>query len=156
MRSMKVELYNNKWLWGKGITIPTSSTIIDKPSSTFDHAAFAKHPDTTYPRTQDLHTALDTTPDTIKSNPITRITPLRQHTPSPTDSFINDLRASSNKLFFIAYTPSGTITRTWYLVQVDLEATASLHPLPNSEEYYCRFLARHPADSKKCNDNSRW
>ena len=110
MRSMKVELYNDKWLQGKGAITPTSSTIIDKPSSVFDHAAFAKHPDTSYPRTHDLHIASDTTPDTIENNPITKITPLRQHSSPPTDSFTNDLRTSSDNLFFIAYTPSSTMT----------------------------------------------
>ena len=54
MRYMEVELYNDKWLQGKGTITHTSSTIIDNPSSAFDYAAFVKHPDTSYPRIQDL------------------------------------------------------------------------------------------------------
>ena len=47
--------------------------------------------------------------------------------------------------------------RKWYLVQVDIEASASLrHDYAEAGVYYCSFLAKHPADKKMSDEHSRW
>ena len=41
----------------------------------------------------------------------------------------------------------------WYLVQIDLESTATLNPhWRTTGRYYCVFLARHPADKDKSDE----
>ena len=47
--------------------------------------------------------------------------------------------------------------RQWYLVQVNLTATATLHTSHHENgHYYCEFLAKHPEDSDKSDADSRW
>ena len=49
------------------------------------------------------------------------------------------------------------MTKSWYLVQADLEATASIITSTTcTGEYYCTFLAKHPSDTKLSDDCSRW
>ena len=73
------------------------------------------------------------------------------------DTFTPKLLQTKNKLWFVQYTPGGTIDRRWYLVQVDLEALAALYnDFTESVSYYCYFLAKHPSDAGKSDDFSRW
>jgi len=51
-RSIKIELYNNKYLREKSKNTPTYFKINDKPSSLLDHIAFHPHPYTSYPSTR--------------------------------------------------------------------------------------------------------
>ena len=57
---------------------------------------------------------------------------------------------SKNKLFFISYTPVGTLKYRWYLVQLDIESMEELkHVFQPNNEYYCVFIAKKPTDRKK-------
>ena len=63
----------------------------------------------------------------------------------------------SDALFFIHYTPAGTMLRKWYLVQIDMASTLKMNPAyATNGEYWCVFLARHSADKKKSDEFSRW
>ena len=65
----------------------------------------------------------------------------------------NAIITSSNKLFFIKYTPSGTIRPRWYLVQIDRVSTAELNPAwKETGRYFCVFLTRHPTDKDKSDE----
>ena len=47
--------------------------------------------------------------------------------------------------------------RQWYLVKIDLEASArSCAAFATTRVYYCLFLAKHPADMDKSDEYSRW
>jgi len=122
---MKIELYSEKYLREKRRNTPTYSKIKDKPSSLVDHLAFNPHPDTSYPSIGEMHQEYNTTPDTVESVPSVKLLPTDHHSsPSPTH-LKDEIIKSTNRLFFIAYTPSGTMTSCWYLVQATVKATAS-------------------------------
>ena len=45
----------------------------------------------------------------------------------------------------------------WYLIQIDLASSASLHSdYVVRSLYYCVFLAKHPGDSRLSDEFSRW
>ena len=59
----------------------------------------------------------------------------------------------SDALFFIQYTPEGTMWRRWYLIQVDMESTLRANKdYATNQKYWCIFLARHPDDVKKSDE----
>lgn len=63
----------------------------------------------------------------------------------------------SDQLFFIQFTPEGTLRRRWYLVQIDIPSTMQVNPYYLSNNlYWCIFLARHPADIKTGDRFCRW
>ena len=63
----------------------------------------------------------------------------------------------SNQLFFIQYTPEGTLRRRWYLIQVDMESTLEVNPdFASNGLFWCVFLARHPSDHKRSDEYCRW
>jgi len=64
-RSMKIELYNDKYLREKGKNTPTYSKINDKSSSLVGHIAFHPHPDISYSLTREMYRESNTTPDTV-------------------------------------------------------------------------------------------
>ena len=45
-----------------------------------------------------------------------------------TDTLHASISESTDKLFFISYTPAGTMRRSWYLIQADMNASLSLRP----------------------------
>jgi len=139
---MKIELYNEKWLQEKGKNTPISSAIIDKPSSDLDHIVFQPHPDTSYPSTREMHQNSGTSPDNVESKSSIRPAPIKDDiAPFPCNLRDNIIK-NIDRLFFIAYTPSGTMTKRWHLVQADLKATApTLLPDVLGCLYYCTFLA---------------
>ena len=59
-KSMKIELYNDKWLSMPNTSTPTYSTIVNQPSSELDNLAFLPHPDTQCTSTSDLHFETET------------------------------------------------------------------------------------------------
>jgi len=104
-----------------------------------------------------MHQASNTQPDTVKSAPLIGDNPNNYVSPPLPSSIHARITTSNDQLFFIAYTPSGTMTKRWYLVQMDLEATASIvKPTLCEGEYYCTFLAKHPSNTKLSDDCSRW
>jgi hypothetical protein len=67
--------------------------------------------------------------------------------------------ASTDRLFFISFTPTGTMRPRWFLVQVDLAQTlldpSSLDYL-SSGRYYCHFFGKHPDDVAQPDPSSRF
>lgn len=71
--------------------------------------------------------------------------------PTPTTADFSDM------LFFVQYTPEGTLRPRWYLVQVDMESTLEVNPgYATNNVCWCVFLARHPDDHKKSDELCRW
>ena len=52
---------------------------------------------------------------------------LEQPSPEPPQTLAEQVLASRDRLFFIQYTPAGTMRQRWYLVQIDLQATEELN-----------------------------
>ena len=74
-------------------------------------------------------------------------------------SLADAIQHSVDRLFFVRYTPYGTLRSHWYLVTVDLQQTAAEIRCGNPHEtgrYYVHFLARHPADSDETDPQARW
>ena len=59
-KSMKIELYNDKWLSVSNMSTLTHSTIVNQPSFELDNLVFLPHPDTRFPSTFDLHVETQT------------------------------------------------------------------------------------------------
>ena len=77
-------------------------------------------------------------------------------------SIISDLPLALNpvlndSLFFVQFTPAGTMLRRWYLIQIDLASTNEMNPdyLSNGE-YWCVFLDWHSSDKRNSDEFSRW
>ena len=64
----------------------------------------------------------------------------------------NAVNASTGKLFFVQYTPAGTIRPPWYLIQIDTISTAELPQWEETGRYFCVFLARHPTDKNRSDE----
>ena len=144
---MRVELYNDKWLQSSGTTIPTRSLHVNLPSSELDTIAFTP---STIPTVDDLLVDGDVPPPIeLLSDPL----------PPLLDSadLHESIIRSKNRLFFIKYTPAGTMLHRWYLIQIDLASSASLHSdYAVRSLYYCVFLAKHPGDCRLSDEFSRW
>ena len=68
---------------------------------------------------------------------------------------VSQITKSNSKLFFIKFTPDGTLREMWYLIQIDMEATKSLNAtFADNGQYFGIFLAKHPGDSKKSDEFS--
>ena len=64
---------------------------------------------------------------------------------------------SKDTLLFTSYTPEDTMMRKWFLIQADLNSSASLHSnFAIHNLYYCIFLARHPGDKALSDEFSQW
>ena len=107
-----------------------------------DALAFKPHTVTSIPTIVELHSG----PRSITHN---------RHTIEPNDIASNSTSLhisiidSTDKLFFISYTPSGTMMRRWFIIQVDIDASKSLEPdFVATGIYYCVFLAKHPGNKK--------
>ena len=75
----------------------------------------------------------------------------------PTPAILSHSLLNSDGLFFIRYTPEGTLKSRWFLVQINHEETQVLNMNPRKTgDYYVTFLSRHTSDLHLCDDNSRW
>ena len=55
-----------------------------------------------------------------------------------------------NKLFFIQYTPDGTMQRRWYPIQINTPSTKEINPNYLQDHiFWCLLLAKHLQDSNK-------
>ena len=75
-------------------------------------------------------------------------------------SLLSAIEDSTDRLFFVQYTPPEALRARWYLVAVDLPLT--LDPDTNcgnpaiTGRYYVHFYARHPNDSDLSDPSARW
>ena len=69
-----------------------------------------------------------------------------------TSSFDNILSESKDKLFFIKYTPVGTLRTRWFLVQVEDDQSDVM----GKNLTFCSFFQRHPKDDGKGDNSARW
>ena len=148
-KPLGIELYNEVHFHPK--PPKTTSLTVNKPCCKVDEQAFASHS----PLIQDLNSN-----NTEEENANLHVTPTEQlHEPTTFSplSLHTEIDNSRDKLFFVKYLPEGTMRQRWYLVQIDLESTATLNPhWRTTGRYYCVFLARHPADKDKSDEFSRW
>jgi len=147
LKPIRVQLYNDKWLQSSGTNIPTSSPRINLPSSELDAITFTP---STIPTVDDLLVDGDIPPNReLISDPL----------PPLLDSadLHESIIRSNSRLFFIKYTPAGTMLHRWYLIQIDLASSVSSHSdYAVRSLYYCVFLAKHPGDSRLSDEFSRW
>jgi len=67
------------------------------------------------------------------------------------------IQVSMDRLFFIKFTPDRTMRARWYLVQIDMQATAETNPAFCTDgKYWCVLVAKHPADKLKSDEFSQW
>ena len=143
-RTLNIELYNDTYF-------PTNSKHIinpslDKPTCSLDKLAFLEH---------------SLPPDMPSSDTLFKESKLPC---PPIESVVNTILDESpvgldmsDKLFFIEYTPEGTLQRRWYLVQVDIQSTCEVNPdYATNNLYWCVFLARHPDDKNRSDEYCRW
>lgn len=80
-----------------------------------------------------------------------------QDTPLHIPTLHLTITQSKDKLCFISYTPTGTMLRRWFLVQLCLNATSTIKPdYLTTGQYYAYFLAKHKDDAQLSDENSRW
>ena len=145
-KPLNIELYNSTYFHPR--PPKTTSKHVNKPSTTIDEAAFTPH---ATPSITSLHQATNTQP------PIPEEDDDDDRTTTEPTSIHSDIDASTDKLFFIKYRHDGTLRQRWYLIQVDMIATEEILPDHKSTGiYYCGFLARHPNDTGKSDEFSRW
>ena len=118
----------------------------DQPSCQLDTAAFQVHDvRNRIPAADKLFYESDLPSPTVEETTNSVLNP------------ISDPVNFSNKLFFVQYTPEGTLRARWYLIQVDMESTLEVNPHYATDSlYWCVFLARHPDDNKKSDELCRW
>ena len=146
LKPMRVELYNDKWLQSPANPIPTRSTHVDLPSSELDAIAFTP----SIPTVDKLHINGDIPP--VIEHTTERLPPLVDAA-----DLHESITRSKDKLFFINYTPAGTMMHRWFLIQVDMESSATLQPdYAITSTYYCIFLAKHSSDKRLSDEFSRW
>jgi len=68
-------------------------------------------------------------------------------------AFQQDLQLSTDKLFFIQFTPTNTLRPKWYLVQVQMDQH-SAGDAPGT--YFCTFFQKHIRDLQLPDNMSRW
>ena len=135
-KTLRIELYNNKWLQSKGSIIPTLSSTIDQASSAYDAVAFTPHDHissntkqtsestATLPCTSPNHAHSTTgisdvdmerpssnSDDAITAIPRSMATESHQDTLLHIPTLHSTITQSKDKLCFISYTPTGTMLR---------------------------------------------
>ena len=126
MKSLKIELYNNKLLNGNSSNHALStSPHVDQPSNAVNHLALRPRTVTPYPSTTKLHQSaskalsdhdtLDHVGSMDTSARQSTSTSKEHPAPSPPSS-ISLISESSDKIFFIHYTPKGSMQQHWYLM----------------------------------------
>ena len=136
----------------------TISTTENQPSSRIDEAAFQVHnPITLPPSTDSAHDTLPTAAKDQLDNTSIPIETLLEPAQMNHTELQEAIEQSKDKLFFVQFTPAGTMRQRWYLVQIDMIATKELNPQWHSNSrYFCIFLARHPSDNSKSDEFARW
>ena len=86
----------------------------NKTSIHIDNLIFQPQ-DTKIPTVKKLQNHTDTTPYGINTTTIIGV-PLNPNAPT----FFLQISNSTDKLFFILYTPANTLSRRWYLAQADI------------------------------------
>ena len=123
-KPLQIELYNDQYF-------PTNSKHIskpshDQPSCMLDRSSFITHNDPSMaPSTSSLFQESNLPPPTVESIDIT--------IPNLPLLPVQDL---TDALFFIHYTPAGTLLRKWYLVQIDMESTMRMNPTYSTNGSY--------------------
>ena len=137
-QALKIELYNNTFLPSnsKHIIIPS----LNQPSCALDIPMFTEH---------------TLSPIILSAASLFKYS--NAHIPAVecVNMAVDDPNLRTNDdlydaLFFIQYTPEGTIRCRWYLIQVDMESTLRVNKdYATNRKYWCIFLAWHPDDTKK-------
>lgn len=154
-KPLGIEMYNEVHFHPKP---PNTTNLTENlPSTNIDIEAFKSH---THTIPQLPVTSTTTIPSTSNDKQLDWQAPIEPLTESPAMHYIdlrNSIVISTDKLFFVKYTPAGTMRPRWYLVQVDLVSTAELNPnWKETGKYFCVFLARHPTDKDKSDEFARW
>lgn len=153
-KPLGIEMYNEMHFHPK--PPKTTSTTADLPSDAIDKIAFTVHDERT---TSTASPTITSIPDNI-NHETTRQTPIEQLLEPSYMSGIdlhNAVSTPTDKLFFVQYTPAGTMRPRWYLIQIDMISTAELNPQwAKTGRYFCVFLARHPTDKDKSDEFARW
>jgi hypothetical protein len=145
MKPLRIELYEDSHLIAGGVTVKDDK--VDQPISTLDAAAFEDHVIPIMPSAEELF---------VESGTLFAPPEIVEHIDTLNVTH-DSIQASRDKLFFIRYTPAGTMRPRWFLVQVDIESTVEINPefLQNGR-YFCAFLAKHPNDARKSDEFGRW
>ena len=144
-QSLNIEFYNNKYLTPnprhlQGDTTGEFTIPLDRTALVTPHG---------FPTTTELHAETNTGIPTIEIE--------EDQYSEDLSTNAEQIRSSKDKLFFVQYTPEGTMRVRWYLVQVDIESTMEVNPnFINNGEYYCVFLAKHRDDNPKSDEHSRF
>ena len=147
-KALKIEMYNDTYFKTKP---PILKPATDSPCTKIDEHLLIPHTNRSIPTTAQLHSETNTTPHPIHNK--AKIS--NEHVPK--SDLHHSIQASNDKLFMIAYTPEGTMTARWYLVQVDIAQTIEINPqYQTNNKYYCVFLAKHSGDRLKSDEYSRW
>ena len=140
LKPMRIELYNDKWLQPNANPLNTQSRHRDQPSNKTDFLPFTPH--------ADIHIST-----VAKLNgdppPIPKLCQSLDPSSPPFNPFsiYSKIINSWDKLFFMKYTLAGTMLQKWFLVQVDIDVSASLrHDYTTADVCYCYFLTKHPGD----------
>ena len=150
LKPMQIELYNDKWLQPRSNKLNTQSHHVDLPSNKVDNLAFLPYTPLPLPTVAELQRDDNIHGDDHHGTETREIT-------NNKDTLHASISQSADKLFFISYTPAGTMQRRWYLVQVDIDTSLSLRPdYIKQGVYYCSFLAKHANDNKLSDELSRW
>ena len=106
---------------------------------------------TPFPTMSDLHDETKTSP------PAPLIESMdTDDCPPPTPSALSQSLLNSDSLFFIRYTPAGTLKSRWFLVQINHDETNEFNMNPQTtEDYHVTLLSRYTSDNHLCDDNFR-
>ena len=150
LKPMWIELYNDKWLQPHGNDLNTKYAHKNLPSSKLDSVTFEPHISTFIPSIEKLDGAPPPIPELCQSIAPTLLPPAQF-------SLQSEILRSTDKLFFMEYTPAGTMLRKWYLVQVDIDASTSLRQdYATAGVCSFSFLAKRPGDIKLSDKHSSW
>ena len=149
-KPMNIKLYNDTYFSAKVQQAFTSN-------SHYRYSAFidtiASKPHKNMPRITPAAELFQESGNPFPTIEYIETTTLKPHS-SHTINFNNTLH---NKLFLIKYTSEGTMKRQWYPVKIDIHSTKEINP-NYIQDHKCWWilLAKHPQDSKKSNEHSRW
>lgn len=128
---LQIEAYNQEWFNQKpSLPLPLAPVTAPNPTVSIDNIAFQPHIPTIAELNDEGH------PDQLFESTVS----------SPySPPIIDDTTTTEN-----------TLRPKWFLVQVDLELTATNDTFfKQTGTYVCSFLARHPSDLNKTDERSR-
>ena len=141
-----IQMYNNLW-FSKDLAL--------------DHLPLFKF-------TDELHTSTISSPTTtIASIPAAIAIPIFDSEDDPfippflsnCEALYSAILASVDRLFFVCYSPDGTLRPRWYLIQVDLSQSSNDTRTASHQTnglYYCPFHSKHPDDLYLPDPTSRY